>query len=102
MSQVPRRVFFGTFVLAIAAASLQTALSPEQSHALRAMGAAELAAVLMLALPRTRLIGFVTLLAVFAVAALHHFVAGEAPFALAIYAAGAWLIASERDENAAG
>jgi hypothetical protein len=94
VTQLPRRVFLWTFVLAIATSSLHTALAPELPHGLRTIGAAELVAVLMLVLPPTRVIGFALLLAVFAAAGLHHVVAGEWPFPLAIYAAGAWLIAS--------
>lgn len=96
MKPLAYRVFKWTYVVVICALSAETALG---SHALlpRVLGGVEILGALLLVPALTRMAGLAALLAVYAIAALHHALEGYAAFQLALYAAGAWLIASAKD-----
>jgi hypothetical protein len=64
-----------------------SALNPHASAAERMVGLAEAVAAVFWFPPRTRTFGFGAMLAVLAVAAVHHLMAGSLPGAVIFYAA---------------
>jgi hypothetical protein len=86
-------LFKWTYVAAIFAASVQTALNAPGVF-MRGVGAVEAFAVLLLLAAPLRLAGLAMLLVIFAIAVAHEGLADGIPFRFAVYAAGAWLIAT--------